>query len=150
MIPPHWQSILTKKNLRPQPLSHSGDKWRLVIDSSRFFFSFFQTKPGLGIFCASESNANRAPQDVAGLVNCDTRRWADFFFNWHIVLYFLVLFIPLVSFFSLDKTFPVEDESSPGKPHKDLGCSFWLSVVKPTCNNHHYQSQHKSHGTNQI
>lgn len=44
-----------------------------------------------------------------------------FFFNWHIVLYFLVLFIPLVSFFSLDKTFPVEDESSPGKPHKDLG-----------------------------
>ena len=57
---------------------------------------------------------------MAGLVNCDTRRSADFFFNWHIVLYFLVLFIPLVSFFSLDKTFPVEDESSPGKPHKDL------------------------------
>lgn len=35
--------------------------------------------------------------------------------------FFLVLFIPLVGFFSLDKTFPVEDESSPGKPHKDLG-----------------------------
>ena len=34
-----------------------------------------QTKPGPGIYCPSESNASRIPEDVNGLVNCDMQRY---------------------------------------------------------------------------
>ena len=121
MIPPHWQSILTKKTSdpSPSPTPAINDDWLLILLC--FFFKFFSDKAwARDILCLRV----KCKQSATGCGWIGQLRHAEvsgLFLNWHIVLYFLVLFIPLVSFFSLDKTFPVEDESSPGKPHKNLG-----------------------------